>query len=309
MKQLIEVFGKLIGVFKYIPDDKKLPAYALTIYAFVVLSILIADWSGVNVDKPVYYIIGCSIILVPIFVIRGFAAEGKSKIQKVKDYEIWRRRLLDDAMSQDEFDQLDTLLKNLRNDIYIELQKSIKDDMLANFTVNQVRVNIFLPDTRMADNGEVCRLSIRKGMQIGLESPESEIVFRPHEGLTGRTFSNGRSLGVRRTTENRLLWRAVNVGQGGADQQFNMSQEQEKIIHSNLEWVISFPLESDRKAFGVLNIDAITLGHQYYRQEVEAVMKNTAGNSNIREKIGNIERMLSTHANQEILIARRKVES
>ena len=127
-----------------------------------------------------------------------------------------------------------------------------------------VRANIFLPDNREAVTlGEVCGLFIPKGLCQGMTNEaERRIRFRTNEGLTGRVYTEQRSLGARRALVN-ADWEAIAFGGMGRieDRKFQLTQEQITLIDPELRWIISFPLQiskdGDLHTLGTFNVDGL----------------------------------------------------
>jgi hypothetical protein len=128
---------------------------------------------------------------------------------------------------------------------------------------NNVRINIFLPDTSDVELGEVCGLQISKQFQHGMQDAnEIQIRFRPNEGLTGRVFTYSKAYGARRNAAN-AGWVPVALSGGAIDggHSFNLTEEQINQVNRALRWIVSFPLKGamrgEARAYGVLNLDGL----------------------------------------------------
>lgn len=128
---------------------------------------------------------------------------------------------------------------------------------------NNLRINIFLPDTSDVELGEVCGLQIPQQFQHGMRDPrEIQVRFRPNEGLTGRVFTYSKAYGARRDAAD-AGWAAVALSGGTIEggHRFILTEEQINQINSALRWIVSFPLKGamhgEPRAYGVLNLDGL----------------------------------------------------
>jgi hypothetical protein len=180
----------------------------------------------------------------------------------------WSRVVPKLPIPEKKLDDFQTNLKLMRGNAVIFLNEYRKGRSKPELDANLVRLNVFLVSTEHVAKGEVCGLEIPDKMQVNMNnSPDRHINFRPHEGLTGRTFTLGETGGVHGSidAQGRLTWERADIfpDRPGSDEweQFSLSDEQKALIGTRPRWIVSFPLhypgdEAD-KTFGVLNIDGL----------------------------------------------------
>jgi hypothetical protein len=150
--------------------------------------------------------------------------------------------------------------------------------------VDRVRVNVFLPDTEHAKEGEVCGLYIPDGLSRGMKDrDERRIQFRPNEGLTGRVFTDEQAFGAVRQDAG-PDWTLIHLEGGGSvgDERFQLTQDQVSQITGQLRWIVSFPLtvkgSGGTHTCGILNVDGLdepllvdemTVMYQALREDVK----------------------------------------
>jgi len=134
---------------------------------------------------------------------------------------------------------------------------------------DNVRVNVFTLDCASPSEGDAGKLTIPKGMHLGMESKkELGISFSPNEGATGRVYMTGRAIAtvksVRLSPRDRRKWVVVPIVGVNHDldsEQFALTKDHNDSIHNELEWVVSCPLAvkrgESRKVIAVLNVDGI----------------------------------------------------
>ena len=170
-----------------------------------------------------------------------------------------------------------------------------------------VRSNIFLPTIEGASFGDVSTLRIpthniaaQSGLQRNMDSQaERNIMFRPNQGATGRTFVEQRSIGVltdpvwiqeANTTKQHQVDRWIyvrlspnedfsNPPQPDIDAtQFEMTDYQERRVSGNVTWIISMPIIwKSRRCFetvGVFNVDCLDC--QITREQLREVYYHVA---------------------------------
>lgn len=126
-----------------------------------------------------------------------------------------------------------------------------------------VRVNVFLPDTRDVDKGEVCALFIPEELHAGMgDKDEREMTFRPNQGVTGRVFTRQEPIGtLRKSATEEWKWIRLEGIPVMVDSEFQLTQLQMQLIDENLRWIVSFPLtvtiDGKQVTLGVLNIDGL----------------------------------------------------
>lgn len=176
----------------------------------------------------------------------------------------WIRQVPHFPMPQDLLGQLKNELVNLRGTAVTALA-----DLGAQPTISAdlVRVNIFIPDSRRADVGEVCGLYIPKGLHCNmLEKAERDLVFRTDEGLTGRVFVQEEAEGAVYDTAAKDWCRVTFFGQPPDPEQgpdYTLTGYQRELISDRLRWVMSFPLKipdgTSETTVGVVNIDGLDI--------------------------------------------------
>ena len=123
-------------------------------------------------------------------------------------------------------------------------------------TDQQVRANIFLPHYG-STNPDDYTLLIYEGLHFNMElSGERGIILKPDQGATGKVFKVGRARSTLRNPS----------GPGEWDDEYKINEELAKIIHPDLQWIISMPLKNEsKKSIGVLNIDGL---HEIFNVDV-----------------------------------------
>ena len=146
-------------------------------------------------------------------------------------------------------------LEDIRNKAFTWLQDNCPADQRPKKS-EQIRANVFFPG-REPPPGDSCMLAIPVGLSLGMDKhPDCDITFRPEQGLAGIVF-----------VQQEKKW-AVTLqdtsGQHHFDSIHNLTEEQQRKLHPELRWIVSFPLlvrdGDDKKAAGVLGVDG--LGHQ-----------------------------------------------
>lgn len=133
----------------------------------------------------------------------------------------------------------------------------------AAIDANNLRVNVFLPDSQSALQGEVCGMHIPVSLHHGMtDEDERRIRFRPNEGLTGRVFTLEKAFGALRQAEDAQWDLILLQGPGGkGDETFQLTVTQVKLINPALRWIVGFPLSASvsnaTQTFGVLNVDGL----------------------------------------------------
>lgn len=159
--------------------------------------------------------------------------------------------------------KLEDLLEKARVE-YFRLLQTRQTALQGN--ADDIRINIFLPDTSKVEFGEVCGLSIPEQLHQGMIDPtEIRVRFRPSEGLTGRVFASfDKAYGACRDSAD-SEWSLVKLGSPGANvpDGFGMTLDQINQINSKIRWIVSFPLigtyNDEKHVFGVLNLDGLNV--------------------------------------------------
>jgi hypothetical protein len=148
---------------------------------------------------------------------------------------------------------------------------------------SSVRSNVFLPTCDNLHNGDVCSLSIplvnaaepRRLAWNMSDHRDTDIVFRPYVGATGRAFIDRRSVGVvthpewltepdaeRRRQLHRWVYVRLHPESAGGlvdELGFNMPDYLNRRVEESLAWIISIPiflrLEGRLEVVGVFNVD------------------------------------------------------
>lgn len=188
----------------------------------------------------------------------------------------WTRLVPRLQISEDTLDQIGNQLAEIRRLAHEKIQSLHGNN--HPIKLNHVRANVFLPDTRTASLDAACELFIPKKMHVGMEpaSPadqeraegERSIRFKPNQGATGVTFSEN-------TFETA---RVVETGAGSGKyewpEKYSLTLAQKKVIHPNLKWVLSFPLNIQdgerQRAMGVLSVDG--LEHRLEENDLKALI-------------------------------------
>lgn len=170
----------------------------------------------------------------------------------------WTRIVPTLPISEDILNQVRERLEALRSSVYFELQ-AIRPSLKP----ENIRANVFLPDTNAVATEGVCELYIPKKLHVGMDAlsesdrdraeRERNIRFKPNQGATGIVF-----------TENRYhAARAIESGEEDYkwDERYSLTDTQKKDMHPDLKWVLSFPLTIQDgelpRAMGVVNIDGL----------------------------------------------------
>jgi hypothetical protein len=152
-------------------------------------------------------------------------------------------------------------------------------------TRDLIRSNIFLarPD-RTEVYCEPIQLFIPSQLHSNMDypgCPDRYIVFRGHEGLTGRTFTLGEAFGARAQPNGSggLDWSAVKLTNPPIVEDWNsfeLTKQQQDMIEKRIRWIVSIPIHhahTDPKdtTMGVLNVDG--LDHLLEDEEMQAAAK------------------------------------
>jgi hypothetical protein len=164
---------------------------------------------------------------------------------------IWNRAVLSLPLSDDTATRLRDGLENVHQQAFVRVTK-----LDNRFKLEDIRANIFLADYTGASDGFACRLSIPPRLQFNMDADDDrEISFRPGQGCTGKVFVREVALiGV--PTE-------IDPHTDEFDDLYSLSADQKKLLHPELRWVVSMPLnfndpETKRaKTVAVLNIDGL----------------------------------------------------
>ena len=156
------------------------------------------------------------------------------------------------------FEKVRTVLEDARQRSYGFLKEKVSG--LSN---DDIRANIFLPEPKSSEKPDDYMLKIYPGLHLKMELPdECRMQFAPNQGATGYAFAEGRAIVTQRR----------DFPEGDWDDIYNIDDELAKIMHPDLKWIISMPLEgNNREPIGVMNIDG--LRHQIHVDELFKCME------------------------------------
>ncbi len=193
-----------------------------------------------------------------------------------------------------------------------EITKALEDIRLAAFawlkdsthcpkdqqpeSLEKIRANIFFPGYREPPPGESCVLAMSEGCRSGMEGhPDADITFRPGQGLAGIVFI--------KEEQRKALTSQGPQGEHHFESVHYLTPEQQKKLHPELRWVISFPLkvkehEGDRTTAGVLGVDG--LAHQPSETALDLLM------ANLWKLVGPLTDKIDTLPKSRVLVGYRK---
>jgi hypothetical protein len=175
----------------------------------------------------------------------------------------WTRVVPKLPLSADARDDLIGKLDDIRNAACVAIQQRHAE---LGFDLADIRVNVFLPDDRGANQTGICRLCIPDGLHAGM-SPASNatameksradseigLKFWPGQGLTGVVFVSQKPC-IKTATD-------ADEASGSWHDDFSLTSSQIEVVHSELKWIISLPLKvadgNRERTIGVLNIDGL----------------------------------------------------
>lgn len=168
-------------------------------------------------------------------------------------------------LNQEALQELQTKTQEIRALAQSHYREILKQRIPPNaINSDYVRTNIFLPDNREAQYGEVCGLFIPSTLQAGMNNEnERRIRFRTKEGVTGQVYSEQRPIGARRKTKNGSKWERIEMtgNQLINGESFPLTQEQIALTDRNLQWIVSIPIEITRDGvrhtIRVFNVDGL----------------------------------------------------
>lgn len=149
------------------------------------------------------------------------------------------------VLSVSDLEKIRNVLEDTRKAAYDFLR-----DKNADLLDKNVRANIFFPEGKQ---GDYC-LRIRSGLHLKMNhEPELKIVLKPDQGVTSQAFKSGQPQVARR------IRAGSGDSAGGWDSTHHITKDLEKIIHRDLEWIISMPLKrgGGGKCIGVMNVDGL----------------------------------------------------
>jgi hypothetical protein len=169
---------------------------------------------------------------------------------------VWSRLQVNLNLPDETVKELYNLLERVHAEAFTFLSKQG-----VNVPVNNLRVNIMLPDNRHASFGDVCQLTIPESLHLNMgDSPDVKIKFSLNQGLVGKVYSSSQA-GIAVFKDG--VWRRIFIGReeprNPNEPDFELTESQKRVLPPDLYWVLSMPLlYSDRTgelAMGVLDID------------------------------------------------------
>ncbi len=196
---------------------------------------------GQDLSALVVAIVGLALLLVVILLLFGF---GSRLSPQQLPPPIWTNSVPQLPLKPEVSIQLKLLLQDIRKKAF-DILGSIDPDLQD----RHIRANVFVPDSNEAGKGIPCVLRIPPDLHINMtHPPELEVNFRPGDGATGRAYYRGSRQTARRTSVDPSGWSEI----------FPLTDEQRKMIHKDLQWVVSSPLQdANARTIGVLNIDCL----------------------------------------------------
>jgi hypothetical protein len=262
-----------------IPQSQRYAVYVL--WTIVVLTVIGGIIFRASTSGLVLFLVAFVTIIISFFVLNKEANTSPEQLGQLTAGQVsgptWARVVPKMPISPPEkLNQFQISLRELRNlavtklnEERNKLNEARKKGDPGQIASESVRLNVFMVNTdRVAEFGEVCGLFIPKQMHDNMDNfPDRNVRFRPHEGLTGRTFTLGEASGANAASDasGKLAWKRFNLfpQRPGSDEwdKFNLSEEQIAAIDQKLRWIVSFPLRYDGtgsdKTFAVLNIDGL----------------------------------------------------
>jgi hypothetical protein len=251
-------------IFPLIPQSQRLTAFIVSIVALVFVALSIGFFFSGNAHLAFWLIVVAMVssILIIVVLSRPLTWAGR----EARALEPWSRLLLKLPMPVDKVDELRNYLENVQQAAFAWLKGRRSDVSLQ---LNEIRANIFLADYGKADSRAPFVLFIPDRLRIGMnDHPDKDIRFRPGQGLTGRAFIEP-DRKFAKTSE-------TTPGHHIFDEVYELTDEQKRMVHPDLRWIVSFPLNVldgvKRKPVGVLNVDG--LKHQYTDDDLNLLWGN-----------------------------------
>jgi len=180
----------------------------------------------------------------------------------------WARLVPQLPIMDDKLDGFQISMRQLRTTAIALLNEARRKAGRTEVNSEKIRINLFLVLTYETQKSGALVLVIPKRMHDNMSCFEDRnIRILPHEGLTGRTFTLGEACGAKSTSASsgKLEWSKVDLfpTRPASDEweRFVLSEEQQKLVGTQLSWIVSFPLSYDPTdrgtTFGVLNIDCV----------------------------------------------------
>lgn len=182
-----------------------------------------------------------SLVIVAFLVLvryRTLTSEPPSAGTTVTPTSVWQ------PLPTFKFEKLRTMLEDTRK-VAFNFLKSRQPALLD----DDVRANIFYPKYDYPDKPKKYTLKIYPGLHRKMERDEElGITFKPKQGATGMVFDSRKA----------CVAKKLSSDTGGWDATFNITEDLAKIIHPDLKWIISMPLQTDgNKPIGVMNVDGL----------------------------------------------------
>jgi len=118
-----------------------------------------------------------------------------------------------------------------------------------------VRANIFLPEYGESHRWDDYVLKITPGLHLNMDAPETGIILNRGQGVTDKVFQSGEARVAQRLP--------LGSASSGWDAVYKITDELAAVIHPDLKWIISMPLNGGQagRCIGVMNVDC--LGHEF----------------------------------------------
>lgn len=113
---------------------------------------------------------------------------------------------------------------------------------------SHVRGNFFMAE-RLKRNGSAMRLGMVPLCRINIAGEECNLKFKPGQGASGFSYAQNQPQAVLRDPSEETGW----------DRKWKITRGQAKLIHPELQWIISTPIRFRTSVLGVMNIDGLYL--------------------------------------------------
>lgn len=164
----------------------------------------------------------------------------------------WSRPMLKMPWDNNRFGDLAGSVEAIRNKAYAFLSGEAH---ITGMIVDDIRVNVFLPDYTGTSDGEVCLLVMAPTLCVGMEGcSDANLSLRIDQGMTGKVYKNQRG---------QLVGSVFDALERKKDfhDTYALTADQKKLIHPDLKWIVSSPLnvnyKGENRAIGVFNIDGL----------------------------------------------------
>lgn len=248
------------------------------------------------------FIIGLFVFSLLLYIMRRLErSEGTSKeLRKLVEQNLkgqadyWSRPMIQLPLPSNYRDRVLNVMDDAIDAAHLCILKFDPD-----FKKENIRANIFLPNSAGIRDGDVCNLTIPKfnethdslssfAQRNMTKTDEVSLRFRPNDGATGKVYVECRPVGVLTNpvwldslaggiAEGTNRWIYVRIDEPlnrvttDPSTQFNMTERQENIVDKDLALIVSMPISAKTnigsECLGVMNIDCRFLranAHQLY---------------------------------------------